>query len=340
VYEPESYKMTRDTYPRSFVGLSRAIFITEVHRMIVYPLIKSFLMVTTSLFGSISLSQNKGFITVDGPDLSAKLATAIKKAAGASRQTRFWVAYTFALRPEATIDPTKGEFIGDKDDISTLSVFIARASNSPGGTKNVGVFLLYDPGGKTVARVELYNLDRQTKYAGFPVYWLGLPPNPESLSFLRGVINANPMSKVAENATLALALHDDPGVSDMLKEQAQTSTDLRARKTAVHWLGFIGRENSFLEGLIVGDQVPTPLRKAAALALGESSAPVQLSTLTRLYATPVPLEVRRTLLYSISINADQAAVLEFLHKVADSDVDAASKKQARYWLNEKAEARR
>src|SRR5262249_52616112 len=193
--------------------------------MNVYPMIGSFLIATTSLFGSISLLQDKGFIAVEGPDLPAKLAAAIKKAAGASPQTRFWVAYSFALRPEVTIDPAKGEFIGDSNDISNLSVFIGRASNSPGGTNNVGVFLLHDPGGKVIVRVEIYNLDRQGQYTGLPVYWLGRVRTGESLNFLSGVINSNPGSRVAENATLALALHDDPSVSDILKKQVRTSTD-------------------------------------------------------------------------------------------------------------------
>lgn len=302
--------------------------------------IKSALLVITSLSNPVTSSQRENFIPVEGADMQAKLTMAIKKAAGALPRTRFWVAYSFPLRPDVTIDPVKGEFIGSANDLSDLAVFIARASNSPGGTRNVGVFLLHDPGGKVISRVEIYNLDRQSKFGGAPVYWLGRPTYEESLSLLQRVINSNPRSKVAENATLAVALHDDRRVSDKLRELARTSTDDRARKSAIHWLGFTGGEHSFLAELVANTREPTTVRKAAASAFGVGSRSVPLPILTGLYETVTEVVVRRALLYPISINANQEGSANFMRKVAKTDFDAESRRQAASWLREKAEAKR
>jgi hypothetical protein len=284
--------------------------------------------------------QREDFITVEGPDMHAKLTGAIKKAAIAAPRAHFWVAYSFPLRPDVTIDPAKGEFVGSANDLSDLSVFIARASNSPGGTRNVGVFLLHNPGGAAISRVEIYNLDRRGKLGGYPVYWLGRPTCEESLSLLQRVIGSNPGTKAAENATLAIALHDDPRVGGKLKELARASTDVRARKPAIHWLGFSGGEYSFLAELVANTREPVTVRKAAASAIGVSGNSVPLSTLTGLYETVTELGVRRALLYPISINADQEGALNFLRKVAKTDFDAEARRQAASWLHEKADAKR
>jgi hypothetical protein len=104
-------------------------------------------------------------------------------------------------------------------------------------------------------------------------------------------------------------------------------------------LGFIGRENSFLAELVTNDKETTSLRKAAAYALGESDS-IPLSTLTALYGTTLPLEVRRALLYSIAANADQNAAFEFLRKVANNDPDSEARRQARRWLSDKPDGKR
>jgi len=298
--------------------------------------IRSFLIATTSLMSAIALLQHKGFISIEGADMSARLKSAVKKATDASPQNRFWAAYAFTLRPELTIDPVKGEDVGGMSD---AAVYIGRASNSPGGTRNVGVFILYDPGGEAIVRVEIYNLDRRGAYAGLPVYWLGHVTAKESLGYLRGVINSNSGRKVAGNATLALAMHDDPSVSGILKEQVHRSKDSWVRKTAIHWLGFIGGEDDFLESLVTSDKETTAFRAAAAYALGESAS-IPLSIMTGLYRTALPIEVRRALLYSIANNADRNGVFEFLRKVASNDPDSEARRQARGWLSETPDGKR
>ena len=303
--------------------------------------IRSALLVLTSLSGATtSPQQREDFIKVQAPDMKAGLDEAIRAANGSQSRGSFWVAYPLPLRQDVVIDPEKGEFVGDADDIHKLSVFLARAATSPGGTRNAGVFLLYGPGGASVTGVEIYNLDRAGKYRGLPVYWLGKPAAVESMSLLRGIIDSNPGGAVAESATRALALHDDPSVRGSLEEIARAARDERARRMALHWLGFSGGENDFLARLVADDRESAPVRKAAATALGAGSPPVSVSTLTGLYENVAELGVRRALLYSVSINPDQRAAAEFLRKVVAHDFDNEARRQAAYWLSEKAEEKR
>jgi HEAT repeat protein len=67
---------------------------------------------------------------------------------------------------------------------------------------------------------------------------------------MKGLAESNQANKVVEYATIAIALHDDPRASDVLKTLVRKSTNREVRRTAVHWLGFIGVETSFLADLI------------------------------------------------------------------------------------------
>jgi hypothetical protein len=309
--------------------------------MNLHILIRSALFVITSLSGQAApAQQRKDFIKVEAADMKSGVAEAVRAAKGSHAEGGFWVAYPLPVRPDVIIDPDKGEFVGDADDIHRLSIFIGRASNSPGGTRNAGVFMLYGPGGTNVTRVEVYNLDRAGKYRGLPVYWLGKPAAAESLSLLRGIIDANPGTDVAENATLALALHDDPAVRGALEQLALNSRDDRARKTALHWLGFTGGENELLARLVADDGQSVRVRSAAARALGAGSPAVPVATLRSLYTSVVEVEVRRALLYSISINPDRGASSDLLLEVAQHDFDPEARRQAAYWLSERGEGKR
>lgn len=302
-------------------------------------LVRSALLVITSLSGQAAPAQQReDFIKVEAADMQSGLAEAVRAAQRA--RGGFWVAYSLPVRRDVVIDPDKGEFVGDENDIHSLSIFIGRASNSPGGTRNAGVFMLYEPGGTNISRVEVYNLDHAGKYRGLPVYWLGQPAAAESLSLLRGIIDAHPGTEVAENATLALALHDDPAVRGALEEIALNSHDDRARKTAIHWLGFTGGENELLARLVADDRQSVGVRRAAARALGAGSPAVPMATLRSLYMSVVEVEVRRALLYSISINPDRRASSDLLREIAQHDFDPEARRRAAYWLSERGEGKR
>ncbi len=280
--------------------------------------------------------QGGNFIKVEGADLRAKLATAAEMGRARAPQTRFWAAYSFDVRPGVAVDPDGGEFRGSMTSYGDMTVFFGKSNGVAVETRNLGVFVLYEPDGQRVVRVEVYNLDRKREYSGFPVYWLGRGGNEESLNFLRGLAEMNLGERVVENATVAVALHDDPRVSEVLKSLVRSSKNQEVRRTAVHWLGVTGVETNFLADLVRSESEDGEVRRAAGHALGVSSDPASLSTLISLYGSVSNQELRRALIHSISINSNQEPAIDFLIKLARSERDSESRNQALFWLGHKA----
>jgi HEAT repeat protein len=135
---------------------------------------------------------------------------------------------------------------------------------------------------------------------------------------------------------VAVALHDDPRVGDVLKTLVRNSRNQDARRTAVHWLGFTGVETNFLADLVRNESEDKGVRRAAGHALGVSDDPAALGVLTNLYGTVADREIRRNLIHSISINSNQDPAIDFLIKIAKTDTDRESKNQALFWLGHKA----
>ena len=280
--------------------------------------------------------QGQSFINVEGADLRSKLEAAAQMGRARSPQTRFWAAYSFDVRPGVAVDPDGGEFRGSMTSYGDMTVFFGKSNGVAVETRNLGVFVLYEPDGKGVVRVEVYNLDRKREYSGFPVYWLGRGGNEESLNFLRGLAETNLGDRVVENATVAIALHDDPRVGEVLKSLVRNSKNQEVRRTAVHWLGVTGAETSFLADLVRNENEDGEVRRAAGHALGVSSDPASLATLISLYGSVADQEVRRALIHSISINANQEPAIDFLIKLAKSERDGEARNQALFWLGHKA----
>ncbi|HEV7377535.1 MAG TPA: HEAT repeat domain-containing protein [Pyrinomonadaceae bacterium] len=296
-----------------------------------------FLLVIASFFAPAAEAQRERFIKVEGADLRAKLETAIRLGRAASPQTRFWTAYSFDVRPGVAVDPVGGEFRGSNMNMyGDMIVLTGKSNEMTQETRNLGVFLLHEPDGNSISRVEVYNLDHPREYSGYPVYWLGRGGNEESLNLLRGMAESNQANKVVEYATVAIALHDDLRVSEVLKTLVRKSTNREVRRTAVHWLGFIGVETSFLADLVRNESEDGEVRRGAGYALGVSSDPASLNTLTSLYGTVADRELKRSLIHSISINSNQDQAIDFLIKLARSEPDRESKNQALFWLGHKA----
>src|SRR5215208_7852109 len=112
----------------------------------------------------IAQLQTQRFITVEGADLKSKLDAAIKQGRARSPQTRFWVAYSYDVRPGVAVDPGELQFSGNMENFGGVTVFTGTSNGVAIETRNLGVFLLVEPGDTTISRVEVYNLDRTREY--------------------------------------------------------------------------------------------------------------------------------------------------------------------------------
>ena len=272
-------------------------------------------------------AQRQGFITVEGSNLGSRIEAAIKLGRAAS--TRFWTGYSFDVRPGVSVDFDWGNRRSSSDGLNI-------SFDSTNETRNLGIFLLREPNDGSISRLEVYNLERDREYSGYRVYWLGRAGNEESLNLLRGLVEGEQATRVNEHATMAIALHDDPRVSGMLKTFVQKSSIEKVRKNAVFWLGQIGGETPFLADLVRNDRESVEVRKQAAFAIGVSKDSAALSTLQNLYPAVTHREIKKQIIFAASINENKDAAVTFLIDVAGKDPDREARKQAIFWLGQKA----
>ena len=269
----------------------------------------------------------QGFTTVEGADLMARLEAAQTR--GRTRQTPYWSAYTFDVRPGVAIDPAVREFHGNMTTLGDTVLFIG---TTPDGvrveTRSLAIFLLRDPAANQITRMEIYNLERKREYSGYPVYWLGRANNEESLNYLRALVAATPLDTLSERAVLGIALHDDARVSGMLKNFVQSSPNQRIRSSSVYWLGQTGGEQAFLASLVRNDAEEKSLRRKAAHSIGESHDRGTMTTLKSLYDEVKDQEVRRSIISAAGNSDEEALAYPFLLNIAKTEADWESRRNA------------
>jgi HEAT repeat protein len=262
----------------------------------------------------------QSFTPVEGADLMARLEAAQSR--GRSKQTPFWSAYTFDVRPGIAVDPTIREFNGTMNSYGDTSVFIGTTSAGVTvETRNLGIFLLRDPASNGITRMEVYNLERKREYSGYPVYWMGRSNNEESLNYLRAIAAATPLDMLSERAVLAIALHDDVRVGGMLKNFVGSSPNQKIRSTSVYWLGQVGGEQTFLASLVRNESEDMKLRRSAAHAIGRSRDRGTMATLQGLYETMKDREIRRAIISGAGDSVDEQQAFTFLIGIAKNDSD-------------------
>jgi HEAT repeat protein len=276
---------------------------------------------------SVEPVQRPEFVAVEGANLGSRMDAAVRLGRGA--QARFWTAYAFDVRPGVSVDVDWG---GRRTSVNGTNI----SFDSTRETRNLGIFLLREPNDGAVSRVEVFNLDRDREYSGYRVYWLGRVGNEESLNLLRALVEGQQTTRVGEHATMAIALHDDPRVAGMLKNFVQQSSVEKVRKNAVFWLGQIGGETPFLADLVRNENEAREVRKQAAFAIGVSKDSAALSTLQNLYPVITQRDVKNQIIFAASINENKDAAVNFLIDVAGKDADRESRKQAIFWLGQKA----
>ena len=282
---------------------------------------------TDDLQTQSSTTTVQSFTTVEGADLMTKLEAAQARARG--RQTPYWSAYTFDVRPGVAIDPEVREFRGNMSQIGDTTIFVGTTPDGmPVETRSLAVFLLREPAGNQITRMEIYNLERKREYSGYPVYWLGRANNEESLNYLRAIAAATPLDALSERAVIGIAVHDDARVGGMLKNFVISSPNQRIRSSAVYWLGQTGGETAFLASLVRNETEDKKLRRSAAHAIGESHDRGTLATLKSLYEEQKDPEIRRSVISAAGHTDEEQLAFPFLLSVAKNDADWESRRTA------------
>jgi len=269
----------------------------------------------------------QSFTAVEGADLMARLDAAQSR--GRARQTPYWSAYTFDVRPGVAVDPAIREFNGTINTMGDTTIFVG---TTPDGvtveTRNLAIFLLRDPASNQITRMEVYNLERKREYSGYPVYWMGRANNEESLNYLRALAAAAPLDMLSERAVLGIALHDDVRVAGMLKTFISTSPNQRIRSSSVYWLGQVGGETTFLATLVRSETEDKKIRRSAAHAIGQSRERGTIPILQSLYQDVKDGEIRRSVISAAGNSPDEQPAWAFLIGIAKNDPDFESRRTA------------
>lgn len=286
-----------------------------------------FLFVIAIMITTVVMSKQDRFTPVEGSSLASKMDKAIKEARAGSQSQRFWVGYSFEVRPGFAVDYKLGEFRGTTDTFSGITIAIGTSGNATVETRNMGVFLLNEADGNRISQVKIHNLDRDHDYGSYPVYWLGHVENNESLDFLNTLVESDQANTLSADLPIAIALHNSERDASMLKRLLSKSSADRMRAPSVFWLGQIGGELTLLADIVGNDQDSTEVRKEALYAIGKTNDKIVYSVLSGLYDKINNREVKKQIIEVISNNEEprtyenQDAVVSFLTQVATNETD-------------------
>lgn len=281
-------------------------------------------------------SVNQNFIQVDGSSLKSKIDSAVRLGRANARNGRFYVAYGFNVKPGVTLG---GNYYNTRDNRKDADGKESKGKTyreKEPETRNAAVFLQREAGNEEIAKIELYDLDRPNQYGGYPVYWAGNISNDESLNFLRELAEKESAQKVSEQAVVALAMHNDGRVGQMLEGLSRDVKSENTRKSIVFWLGQTEGETNFLADIVRNDQESVEVRKQGAFAIGVSSDAGALNALQGLYSQVTNREVKKQLTFAAFVNKDSDRAVDFLINLAGKDSDREVRKQAIFWIGQKA----
>jgi hypothetical protein len=289
------------------------------------------LAMTSVVIINCAVAQRQGFINVEGGDLTSRLASARQQARAHASSTparSYWVAYTFPVRSNVAVDVV---IDGGQETQTELGVITGNVGAYE--TRNLGIFLLYaEAGGDVPARVEVYNLDRQRNYEGFPVYWLGRANQAESLALMRRLVSQSSGTNLDENLVQAVALHDDPQAETMLEELARKAPSDGGRVRAIFWLGRLGGHLPLLSALARDTGEPLSVRQESVRAISKGSDPNALAALRDLYSSVNDLPLKGEII-DAAAKSRQPGAADFLTQIAQSDENAELSRRARSRLD-------
>jgi len=263
----------------------------------------------------------KNFITVEGNDLQARLDAAQAQARTVSR---YWAAYKFPVRPNVAVDAVSINSMGIETQVGIITGNVGEHE-----TRSLGVFLLYEE--RELLRVEIYNLERERNYEGWPVYWLGEADASESLTLLGTLVRQTNNETIGGKIVEGIAVHENPRVEELLTELTRSSPLVAVRAEAVFNLGRFGRNLALVEEVAGDGREHMHVRQQAIMAIGKSRLPGSLDALRRLAGVVKEHSLREAIVNATAKSRDPDAK-ELLKTFAKRTDDAGLSRRAEQQL--------
>jgi len=168
------------------------------------------------------------------------------------------------------------------------------------------LFVLYRIADRTVQRIRIASPECPLDIGGLTLQWLtGVRPG-DSIDWLNTLARGDSSRRLANNATMAIALHGDQQAADRLIALARSARSSDVRGTALFWLA----------------------QRAGDKAVG---------TITQALEDP-ETEVRKQAVFALSQLPKEEGVPKLI-EVARTHRDAAVRKQAMFWLGQSRDPR-
>jgi len=168
------------------------------------------------------------------------------------------------------------------------------------------LFVLYRIADRTVQRIRIASPECPLDIGGLTLQWLTSVSPGDSIDWLNTLATGDASRRLANNATMAIALHGDQQASDRLIALARSAKSRDVRGTALFWLA----------------------QRAGDKAVG---------TITQALEDP-ETEVRKQAVFALSQLPKDEGVPKLI-EVARTHRDAAVRKQAMFWLGQSRDPR-
>ena len=199
-----------------------------------------------------------------------------------------------------------------------------------------GLLLLWD-GSKSNALLDATILDPEQTYEfeGSPVFWLGTASNEESMGLLESVFPKVEGEHLKTTLLFLASCHTGPRGYAFLKKTALGSEAVKARESAVFWMGQSGNPRVLADiKEILSQEKSAALRKSAVFAVSQmksQEATAELIALARKDADP---EIRKNAVFWLGQKASAESVSALKDIVEAKDDASGLKDQAVFAISQ------
>jgi len=259
-------------------------------------------------------------IKVEGADLAARLKFVNESRSKAKAPGRYWIAYTFPLRPNVALEAVLTNANGSQIKLGAIT-----GAGPADSTRRAGLFLSHEDKSDVdlnrPTRVELFDLDRAHHWKELSIYWLGSIEADQSLEFLERLIAESHDADACARLAEAAAVHNDPRAEALLKRLACGATFAETRMAAIRWLGRIGGHLDFLAEVVTDKAENSRVREQAVMSIGKSIEPEAIAVLRRLYETIETTSLKMHVITALSKQRASPAAVKFLTSISKSEGD-------------------
>ena len=202
--------------------------------------------------------------------------------------------------------------------------------------KETAILFLYDKNSKDIndfLEIGICNLSYNYDLQGFPLVWLSMQDNLNSVNFLLNLYSNAAELRAKKGLAAAISMHTDQSETGIFLTKLITGRDdTELRKDAAFWLGLQNNSEALnvLKKVINSDDV-LEVRKNAVWGIGYIQLPEALNELIDIAKRNSANELRKNAIYALGNKAVKKAE-EALKDVIDNDPDVEIKKTAVYAL--------